>query len=293
MEVEPRSSSLPKDMAGPGRPSQSEGSARLHRRHVQGNPHGLGVSRSGEPTGRYRGGGLQGPCPHTPPGSCAGCLQRQPGQVHLSVERPPQCPSAQAPKFWPVQSRSFSDPVRLQEADPARLAWRQAAPGQGAGVFRTERSTGRARLGSGVQHPAAGLGLGSGRAPSPEGRCRGSQWKAVSRGGCQKWRRRDPDIPARPDPGTPPPPPPARVPSLRLAYLAEGRPPAGSPMEEITEELHGPDRLELSPRRSVRRAAYKAGGGAPGHVTPPRPARQGAWPPRAPPRPRARPLVVW
>lgn len=40
MEVEPRSSSLPKDMAGPGRPGQREGSARLHRRYVQGNPQG-------------------------------------------------------------------------------------------------------------------------------------------------------------------------------------------------------------------------------------------------------------
>lgn len=195
----------------------------------------------------------------------------------------------------PVQK--FFRPRPSAGGRPSQASLEAGRPGQGAGVLRTDRITGRAHLGSGVQPPAPGLGLGSERAPSPEGRCRGSQWKAVSRGGCREWRRRHPDITTRPDTGTPPPPPPAWVPSLRLAYLAEGRPPAGSPREKIAEERHGPNRLELSPRRSARRAAYKAGGGAPGHVTPPRPAarpkRQGAWPPRAPPLPRARPLAVW
>lgn len=65
----------------------------------------------------------------------------------------------------------------------------------------------------------------------------------------------------RPDPRHPRPRDPAAP-----GVPGRGRPPAGSPREdvseEVTEEDLGPDRLEQGPRRPMRRAVYKAGGRA-------------------------------
>lgn len=160
-------------------------------------------------------------------------------QVNLGVALPPRRPSTEALKFWPVQSRSFPDPVRLQEADSAWQDLGQVVPGQVAGVLPVREAHRQSALGGrGCWPPAQGPGLGSGLAPRPEG--------PPKEGGLEG---RLPGVegtapghpsPARPGARTPPPSP-------RPAYLAEGRPPAGSPSEEGRRGAYRPRPPEVRP----------------------------------------------
>lgn len=179
--------------------------------------------------------------------------------MHLSVALPPRRPSTEALKFWPVQSRSFPDPVRLQEMDSARQDLGQVVPGQVAGVLPTREAH---RQGSRVLGPRAGTGAGvragAQARESPKGK--------RPRREALEWRGRHPDIPAWPA-LEPPPRRPRRAPRTwpRGARLRARR------GRRDAEECTGPDHQKSGPRRSARRAAYKAGPAARGLVRRPRP----------------------